>query len=450
MRAEGFDSVMLAADGPLLAALLMNRQTGALSRLQWDARHSDWDETRQPSWSGIGDTVAAEYRLVLECPDLAWRFPDTPHVRGKGVFTYPLGPVRADVAECLLYRLHVMGDEIVHLTLQHGYKERHIRDLVYGRTVPEAMPVIARFTTTSNVHHSLAMALAVEDAWGIHVSDRVQTTRTLLAELERSCSHLGDLAALAVSTGLPVPQMEYLHLKELLLRINFSLFGHRYLRGAIVPGGLAADGWPHPVDPIGCARVVSAVLDQANSVAAGLQRTSSFLDRLHGAGRVPPATVQWARPVGPVGRASGLGMDVRQVRPYANYTDFDLRIPVESGGDAYARFRVRVQELSESLHVVRRILGGWHPGGLSSIKPEVLKGRMPTSELGVGIVEAPRGLLAYAVRFTSDGRIATLGIATPSERNWAVVPDAMANTNILQDFPIIDASFSLSAAGWDG
>ncbi len=449
-RGGGFDSVMLTADGPLLAALLIHRQTGELVRLQWDARRSDWEETRQPSWSGIGDTLAAEYRIVQERPDLAWRAPDRPRVRGKGVFTYPLGPVRADVAECLLYRLHVMGDEIVRLTLQNGYKERHIRDFVCGRTIPEALPVIARFTTTSNVHHTLAMALAVEDAWGIQVSAGVQTTRTLLAELERASSHLGDLAGLAVSTGLPVPQMEYLHLKETLLRLNFSLFGHRYLRGTIVPGGLTTAGWPPNPDPVGYAQTVTDVLDQAHTIAAGLQRTPSFLDRLHGAGRVPPPTVAWARPVGPVGRASGLGWDVRQVRPYAAYADFDLRVPVESGGDAYARFRVRVQELTESLNIVRRILGGWHPGGLSPANPAVVMGRTPEEEYGVGIVEAPRGLLAYAARFTADGRIAKVGIATPSERNWAVIPDTMANTSILQDFPIIDASFSLSVAGWDG
>ena len=450
-RAEGLDSIMLAADGPVVSALLMNRITGDLSRLQWDARQSDWEGVWQPSWSGIGETVASEHRIVQERPDLAWRLPIPTSVRGKGIFTYPLGPIRADVAESLLYRLHVMGDEIVRLTLQNGYKERHVREMMGGRTVSEAMPVIARLTTTSNVHHTLAMSLAVEDAWDMQVSTPVHITRTLMAELERAYSHLGDLAALAVSTGLPVPQMQYLHLKEAVLRLNFSLFGHRYLRGSIVPGGLFTADWPQDTDPVGCVRVVSDVLDQAEAVAAGLQRTSSFLDRLHGAGRIPASTVEWGRPVGPVGRASGLGLDVRQVRPYADYADFDLQVPVETAGDAYARFRVRVQELSESLTVVRRILGGWHPGDARSAgsDPPVLGGA-PVREHGIGVVEAPRGLLAYSVRFAPSGRIAALEIATPSARNWAVVPETMANGNILQDFPIVDASFALSVAGWDG
>ncbi len=449
-RTEGSDTVMLTSDGPILSVLLMNRTTGALSRLPWDPRQNPWEEPWQPSWAGIGETVGAESRIGEERPDLAWRSSRIPSVRGKGIFVYPLGPVRADVAEALQYRLHVMGDEIVRLTLQNGFKERYIRDLVVGRTVAEALPVIARFTTTSNIHHTLAMVHAVEDAWQIQASNWARVTRTLLAELERAYSHLGDLAALAVSTGLPVPQMEYLHLKETLLRLNFSLFGHRYLRGTIVPGGLSTSEWSRDADPVGCARVVSDVLDQADAMAVGLERTSSFLDRLHGAGRVPSETVEWGRPVGPVGRASGLGMDVRQVRPYADYEDSDLRVPVEETGDSYARFRVRVQELAESLNLVRRILGGWHPREMSSDELTAAVSGAPVKDYGVGIVEAPRGLLAYWVRFAPNGRIAHVGIATPSERNWAVVPDAMANSNILQDFPIIDASFSLTVAGWDG
>ncbi len=450
-RSGDSDSILLTADGPILTTLLMNHKTGALTRLCWDMRDSNGGDAWQPSWSGIGETMVVEYRLARERPELSWQLPDHLHVRGKGLFTYPLGPVRADVAESLLYRLHVMGDEIIRLTLQNGFKERHIRSLVSGKTIQEALPVIARFTTTSNVHHTLAMVMAVEEAWGIQLSQQVQITRVLLAELERAYSHLGDLAMLAVSTGLPVPQMEYLHLKETVLRINFALFGHRYLRAAIVPGGVAARGWHQDVDPVGAAGMISDVLDQAERMQMGLERTSSFMDRLHGAGRVPPAAIQWGRPVGPVGRAAGLGLDVRRVRPYAAYSDFDLNTPMETDGDAYARFRIRVEELGESLRVVRRILGGWNPRELSPNQAlEVLNGP-PLQASGVGIVEAPRGLLGYWLRFDpKDGRIAHAAIATPSERNWAVVPDAMANGNILQDFPIIDASFALSVAGWDG
>ena len=129
-RVQGFDTVTLTADDRVLATLMMNHKTGALTRLLWHRQSGRWEDVLQPSWAGVGETVTAEYRIMRECPDLGWQLPRRPSVRGKGIFRYPLGPVRADVAESLLYRLAVMGDEIVSLTLQNGYKERHIRHLI--------------------------------------------------------------------------------------------------------------------------------------------------------------------------------------------------------------------------------------------------------------------------------------------------------------------------------
>lgn len=453
-RSSGFETLILDGNSGALSVLLMHQESGRVVQLtcKFPSR-ADGRPMPQPSELGIGDTLAAERRLADDWPELGWVIPDRPTVRGKGLFVFPLGPVRADVAESLAYRLTVMGDEIIHLELQAGFKPRHIRELVQGRTISEAMPVISRFTTISNVHHTLAMAMAVEDAWEIILPEAVHTTRTLLAELERAVSHIGDLALLAVSTGLPVPQMEYLHLKETLLRVNYHLFGHRYLRGSVVPGGVDKRLWPDDTDPVGAARIVSDVLDQTSDIAYGLKKTPSFLDRLHGAGTIPSQTVSDMRPVGPVGRASGCPSDVRRTRPYADYSNDTLSTFTESSGDSYARFRVRVAELEESLSWVRRILGGWHPHLIPGYEPNPPwdSGIAPTHRSAVGVVEAPRGLLAYSLELDpASGRIIRLGVATPSERNWMVVPAAMANNNILQDFPIIDASFALSVAGWDG
>ncbi len=159
------------------------------------------------------------------------------------------------------------------------------------------------------------------------------------------------------------------------------------------------------------------------------------------------------RPVGPVGRASGRAVDVRSMRPYADYRDDTLTTFTESSGDAYARFRLRIAELEESLSWVRRILGGWHPQVVPGCATDAPwdSGTAPAHGDAVGVVEAPRGLLAYSLELDPEsGRITRLGVATPSQRNWMVVPATMANNNILQDFPIIDASFALSVAGWDG
>lgn len=450
-RQNGYESVLLTGDQESLTAWLLNTENGEVRASHYRVESST-KLGPPPSHFGIEETLASEHWLAQDWPELGWEISDPASARGKGLFIYPLGPVRADVSESLLYQLIVMGDEIVHVLLQNGFKHRHVREIVHGRTVQEAMPVVSVFTMTSTVHHSLAMALAVESACGTDIPHEVNVTRTLMAELERAMSHLGDLAALAVSTGLPVPQMQYLHLKEQVLRVNYTLFGHRYMKGSVVPGGVTTVLWPENPRLSEAQRVIQQVLHHSTRIAHNLEHTTSFLDRLHGAGVVPKSTMETVRPVGPVGRASGLKVDVRLIRPYGVYQDLKPKTYVMSSADSYARFRIRTQELQQSLTLILELFAGWTPSQVPSIgrNPGSIDFK-PKQSWGIGLVEAPRGLMAYGVRLNQDtGRIVHLSVATPSQRNWMAYAPAMANGNILQDFPIIDASFSLSVAGLDG
>ncbi len=450
-RQSGYESILLTGDQESLMAWLLNRDNGDILALHHRVELST-KLGPPPSHFGIEETLMSEHWLARDWSELGWEISDPSSARGKGLFIYPLGPVRADVSESLLYQLIVMGDEIVHVRLKNGFKHRHVREIVRGRTVQEAMPVVSVFTMTSTVHHSLAMALAVENAWGIDIPLAVNVTRTLMAELERTMSHLGDLAALAVSTGLPVPQMQYLHLKEQVLRVNYGLFGHRYMKGTIIPGGVTTALWSEDPRLSEAQGVIEQVLHQSTRIAHDLEHTTSFLDRLHGAGVVPKSTLETVRPVGPVGRATGLEIDVRLIRPYGAYHDLKPKTYTLASADSYARFRIRTQELRQSLTLVLELLTRWDP----SLVPRITQHQervdfLPKQPWGIGLVEAPRGLLAYGVRLNQDtGRIAHLSVATPSQRNWMAYAPAMANGNILQDFPIIDASFSLSVAGLDG
>lgn len=407
----------------------------------------------RPSAEGLGEVINAQQELNEQMPFLTWQ--PAAHVerqvRGKGVFTFPLGPVRADIAESMLFQLRVMGDEIVRLDLNHDLKKRHISRLAEGQPVGEATTVIERTTGVSCVAHALAYSMAVENALDWNLSTDTWEYRVVLAELERAHAHLWDLAQLAVSTGMPVPQMEYLHQRERLLRLNHARFGHRYLRGLVRPGQrnvpLAADGTPFGH----LSSVVVEVYDAISRIEEDLLKTPSFLDRLHGAGTIPDASVDFVRPVGPVGRASALDRDVRTWRPYAIYDELELAVPQENSGDSMARFVMRAEELKQSLLLLRR-LGGRLGNALTEraaneATPSVAAGGCA---LGVGMVEAPRGMLVYRVLVDAESmNLRHVGVATPSARNWYVVPPAIANGNIMQDFPIIDASFALSVAGWD-
>ncbi len=357
-------------------------------------------------------------------------------ITGKGMHVVPLGPVRADVAESLRYEMDVLGDEIHGLTLRRGYKRRGVARLMQGAGIAHALEIAERVTGTSNVAHALAFSLAVEDACGLAVGEATSVLRSSLAEMERLHSHLGDLAALAASTGMAVAAADLGRLRDSALRFGLHWMGHRYLRGAIAPGG-----WRTGIKDVGAG--LPGFLDdlerQFLAVRRALDRTNSFLDRLHSAGRIPAAALDL---VGVVGRAAGRGEDVRWDRPYAGYGERTepWRPAGHPAGDAFARYAVRCDEISQSIAMLRR--AGRVGAEASPLPADAASG------VGHGLVEAPRGRLLYRVALR-DGRVETCRIRTASSINWVAVPLAVANRNILQDFPIIDASFNLSVASLD-
>ena len=389
--------------------------------------------------SALGVDAALRDELQLEREGLRWAEPAPAFdVLGRGVFTFPLGPVRGDVSEAAAWRLEVMGDEVLGLRLRFGYKPRRL-EAAMSAAGPEAGILTAeRVTGTSPVAHATAYAMAWEALLGLAVPPAGTYWRAVLAELERLHSHLGDLAGLANSTGLPAAAAELYVLKEQALRICRELTGHRYQRGLVAVGGLRAA----PAAVPGLPDRLRAVLQQFSRNAAQLDRSTSFLDRLHGAGRVPPEAVSALRPVGPIGRASGLPYDVRRDRPYGLYAVVGAPAAVlGERGDAWARYRVRVEEVAASAQwLIERLAEGSPGGPLAAVSGA---GGAGPPAIAVGRVEAPRGELVY---LAAPGWVRC---RPASAVNWAALPSAVAAGGVLQDVPIIDASFALSVSAQD-
>ncbi len=387
----------------------------------------------RPSLAGVGAATLEEARLAAE--GFTWAQPAPERaIIGRGIFTFPLGPVRADVAESLGWRFAVMGDEVLGLDLRSGYKPRQLEARM-GPAGPEGGLALAeRVSGTAPVGHALAYCLAWEAALGRAVPAGQERQRAIMAELERLASHLGDLAALANATGLPAAAAELFVLKEHVLRYCQRWTGHRYQRGVLTVGGARELAEPDPDQTLGdVASRFAAIIDQ-------LDRSASFLDRLHTAGRVCPEVAVALRPVGPAGRACGLPYDVRADAPYGWYARAGApERCVAEGGDAFARYRIRVGEVEASL---TWLAGGRGPDGAAP-PPE---GPPAVGTVWCARVEAPRGELVYLV---CPGPVPWVRVRSASAVNWAVVPPAAAAGNVLQDLPIIDASFSLSVAALD-
>jgi formate hydrogenlyase subunit 5 len=361
------------------------------------------------------------------------------HVAGKGVFTIPHGPVRSGVFESIEYLVETPGEDIPHLNIRVFYKHRGIEKRFEGLSMADGVLLAERAEGICSVAHALAYCHAVERIAGCQPPWPARLVRVLYAELERVANHLDVAARLADAAGLAVATARFGWHKERVLRLAGRLCGSRFGRGVVVPGGVS--GLP-ALGPAGILAEAGALERGIGSDSRLLMGTASFLDRLRRTGPLRPERAREHGALGPVGRASGAGEDVRRTRPYDGYTGLGL-LPGEphAAGDALARLRVRWQEVAESFHLIRQAadeLSG-AAGGTLAVPCVVADGR------AAGWAEAPQGEVLYDVR-AEGGRIVRCRPRSASFHNLVLFHEVFAG-DILTDFPFIEASFGLSVAG---
>ncbi len=147
--------------------------------------------------------------------------------------------------------------------------------------------------------------------------------------------------------------------------------------------------------------------------------------------------------VGVGGRASGVDLDVRRDHPYAAYDGLSFRVPVYQEGDVLARMQVRMDEVKESVAIIREICAQL-PEGSHCAAPQ----QIPAGRCALSAVEGWRGEILHWVRTAPGNRLERCKIKDPSLNNWPALVEAVQG-NIIADFPVINKSFNLSYSGTD-
>jgi formate hydrogenlyase subunit 5 len=359
-----------------------------------------------------------------------------PEIAAPDVQTLPFGPVRADVLESAEFTFFYIGEHILHYQPDLFYKHRGMEQRFQGVDARHGVILAERVSGVGSLAHALAFCQAVEAACDCIVPSRASWLRVLLAELERIYNHLHYLGHLCGTTTLKVGEAQGKLLEERAKQINARLTGSRFLRSLLIPGGLrrdlAPEGW--------LSAALEALRADAAQYAQQLEASESHLDRLITTGVLTHKVAFEQGATGPVQRASDTDRDLRRDHPYAAYAEIPLAIPVRSEGDAYARARIRIDEIDASIAMMQRVLLLLAPGEVRVPCPPV-----PMAE-GLGWAESPRGTLFYAVHFGADGRLARVKIKSPSFSNWRVFPVTVHDTNMM-DYAINEASFGLTIAG---
>ena len=445
-RDEGwrFAGLHASSDGALVRTLLA-RSTGA-TRLQTVVVQqgsvpsivdlfpaAGWDEREAHDLYGV-DFAGHEPLRPLVDHDLRldrWTVP----VRGRDAFQVAVGPIHAGIIESGHFRLHVVGERILHLDARLFYKHRGLERAAEGRSLDEGLAYATRACAACAVANGVAYAHACEDALGLTPDLELARVRTILLELERMWSHLNDLAAVCAGVGLAAGNNHFAALTERARRLNARLTGHRFLFGAIRVG--RSDLTLHDDDVSAAAEEVAALRTDARRGWRELRFNRSFQDRLPGIGVLDAAAARRLGAVGPAARAAGLADDLRATSPRLAYDGFAPVTPERAVGDVQARVEQRAVELEQTFAVLGRLLD-------RRVAPATATPGTHAQPIGVGRVESPRGATSCIVE-RRDDRIERLRLRTGSYANWPVVAFAAVD-NLLPDFPLINKSFELCYA----
>lgn len=367
-------------------------------------------------------------------------------VEGEGVYEIPVGPIHAGIIEPGHFRFSVAGESIMLLEPKLGFTHKGIEKLFEGMPLESAVRLAEKISGDSSFSHCLAFCQALEQLGDIKPPKRAQYLRVIYAELERLANHTGDIGAIMLDAGFNFGGAHGARLREMIMRMNERLTGSRFLRGVNTVGGIKKDITRENIQAL--SNALDAIAKDFSEVIAVAENSLSLINRLRETGVVINTDTQAFGVTGIAAKAVGIKNDVRIDHPYAAYVDVDVpEAETEQDGDVYARFRVRVKEVTMSLRIIKQALRDIPDGPIfdARFSNGIL---LRKNAIAVSLVEGWRGEIAYFIATDADGHIARVAPRDPSFLNWAVLGKASIN-NVVPDFPLINKSFNLSYTGND-
>ena len=303
---------------------------------------------------------------------------------GSERLTMNMGPQHPSAHGVFRAILTLEGETVVAVDAVIGYLHRCHEKLAETLTYVQYPSIASKTDYVAAMTAELAYVSAVELVGKIDVPKRAQWLRVLATELQRVASHCLWLGTWCMDIGgaLGGGATVFLYAireREDILDLFESLTGARLLYGFHQPGGTRYDlpaGWTEQ-----CRKTLDRVEQRLGEYEAMLEDNAFFLVRTQGVGVISRELAQEIGVSGPLLRGSGVNHDLRTAAPYSSYEAFEFRVPVETAGDCYARYRVRMVEFRESIKIARQALDGLPEGPISS-RPGVKS---------VGQVRVPKG-----------------------------------------------------------
>jgi NADH-quinone oxidoreductase subunit D len=284
--------------------------------------------------------------------------------------TISMGPQHPSTHGVLRLELVLDGEMVVHIVPDIGYLHTGMEKLFEYKKYQQGIVITDRMDYLNPLGNNLAYVMAAEKLLGLEIPERAQTIRVMMCELQRIASHMVWLGTHALDIGAMTVFFYCFREREKILNLIEAASGGRLTPSYFRIGGLMMDL------PAGFERRVRqfidgfpGAVDEFNTLLTG---NTIFQKRTQNVGHISAEdAIDWGL-TGPSLRGSGVDIDVRRTNPYSGYETYDFEIPVEQGGDVWARYMVRMRELKESLKIVEQALSRLRPGPVKADAPKVV------------------------------------------------------------------------------
>jgi len=327
----------------------------------------------------------------------------------QGDLVINVGPQHPSTHGVLHLVITLSGETIKKVEPHLGYIHRSIEKMCESLSYRQFIYVTSRRDYLSSHINNHGCALCVEKGMQIEVPARARVIRVLMDELTRLASHQLWWGAMGMDIGALTPFFHAFREREAINDIMEETCGARLTMNYMVPGGVMADLHPNFQNRVKeFIRFFRTKIDEYDELVTG---NIIFKSRMKGVGYLSPEDAVSYGCTGPTARGSGVSCDIRKLYPYEVYGQLDFDEVIGSGGDCFARYKVRMQEMRQSVSIIEQLIDNIPEGEFLAKTKAVLKlpkgefySRVETArgEFGVYII-SEGGTTPYRIKFRSPG-----------------------------------------------
>ncbi len=344
-----------------------------------------------------------------------------------------MGPQHPSTHGVLRLVVTLDGENIVDVQPDIGYLHSSVEKMMEYRTYVQNVALTDRgMDYLIALQNEEAYCLAVERLAGIEVPERAKYLRVIFNELNRLASHLVWLGTWGIDLGATTVFLYCFREREMILDLFEKATGGRLHHVYFRIGGVYADlpeGWVEA-----CREFLDYFLPRVEEYDALLTANPIFLARTKGVGVISRRDAVAMGASGPVGRASGIAVDVRKVAPYEVYDRIEFDVPVVQEGDCFARYQVRLEEMRQSTRIIRQALRDLPAGEIRTRVPMTMKA--PRGEVYVR-TESARGDLGMFLASDGGEMPYRMKIRGPSFSNLFALTEMMKGWKIADVIAIL-------------